>query len=332
MKILIIGGAGYIGSVLTQQLLNLGHQIRILDLFLYNNKPIRQFLGKAEILISDFRNYYVLDQALAGVNAVIHLAAIVGDRACDVNKSLTLDVNFYSAVEVAEKVKQSGVPIFIFSSTCSVYGSSDIAANETTKTNALSLYAKSKCFAENKILALSDAKMRTGVLRFGTIYGLSARMRFDLVINLLVAKAFSEGKITIFGGEQWRPFLHVKDAASSIFFLLQKIAENQKYRGEIYNVGSPAQNFQIKTIGKKIKEMIPGTELISSPENPDPRNYRANFDKFTDLGFATQHTIEDGMQEIIQFCKTKKVVNFTHTQYNNYRHLASGALRKLTQK
>src|SRR4030095_9718899 len=292
-NILLVGGAGYIGSALLPMLLEKGHRVRLLDLFLYGAEPIRDFMHhpRLEIMRADFRQVDKVVEATKNMDAVIHLGAIVGDPACALNEDLTIEVNLMATRMIAEVAKGSGVSRFIFASTCSVYGACDEVLDEHSELNPVSLYARSKIASERVLLSLSDSNFAPTVLRFGTIYGLSGRTRFDLVINLLTAKALIDGQITIRGGDQWRPFVHVNDAALAVFKTLEVPFPLVKH--ETFNVGSNEQNYTIYQIGKIINQFVPDAQIVDQGADADRRNYRVNFNKIRDiLRFAPTWGVE----------------------------------------
>ena len=222
-SVLVIGGAGYIGSALLRRLLDRGYRVRLLDLFVYGEEPIQDLMEhpRLEVLHADFRHIDRVAEAMRDMDAVIHLGAIVGDPACALDEDLTIDVNLMATRMIAEIAKGYGVNRFIFASTCSVYGASDELLDEYSTLNPLSLYARSKIASERVLMGMADDRFNPVILRFGTIYGFSGRTRFDLVVNLLTAKAIVEGQITVMGGDQWRPFVHVEDAALAVFKVLE---------------------------------------------------------------------------------------------------------------
>jgi nucleoside-diphosphate-sugar epimerase len=259
-NILVIGGAGYIGSALLPRLLDKGYNVRLLDLLLYGTEPIAEWLNhpRLEILHADFRQVEKVVQAMHGMDAVIHLGGLVGDSACDLNEELTLEINLMATRMIAEVAKGSGVGRFIFTSTCSVYGANDHMLDERSELRPVSLYARSKIASERVLQKLADDSFAPIILRLSTIYGLSGRPRFDLVINLLTAKAVVDHEITVFGGDQYRPFLHVDDAARAITSVLE--VPIQIVRNQIFNVGSNEQNYKIGKVGEIIHGMVPGSE------------------------------------------------------------------------
>ncbi|MBM3226061.1 MAG: NAD-dependent epimerase/dehydratase family protein, partial [Candidatus Tectomicrobia bacterium] len=222
-RVLVIGGGGYIGSALLPKLLDAGYHVRLLDMLLYSTEPIQEIIThpNLEVMDADFRQVDKVVEAMHEVDAVIHLGAIVGDPACALDENLTIEINLMATRMIAEVAKGSRVNRFIFASTCSVYGASDELLDEHSALHPVSLYARSKIASEQVLKKLASPDFSPVILRFGTIYGFSGRTRFDLVINLLAAKAVVEGSITVFGGDQWRPFVHVDDAALAVLKALE---------------------------------------------------------------------------------------------------------------
>jgi nucleoside-diphosphate-sugar epimerase len=321
-RILVIGGAGYIGSALLPLLLERGYRVRLLDLLLFGTEPIRDVLEhpRLEIVRADFRNVDQAVNAMQGVDAVIHLGAIVGDPACAIDEELTIEINLMATRMLAEVAKGSGVRRFIFASTCSVYGAGDEILNERSALNPVSLYARSKIASERVLLQLASESFAPVILRFGTVYGLSGRTRFDLVVNLLTAKAVTEGKITVFGGDQWRPFVHVADAALAVFKALE--APLAVVRGEIFNVGSNAQNYTIGQVGELVHRLVPAAELTSNDSSSDRRNYRVNFDKIERmLGYRPGWTVEAGVRQVLDAFARGEIADYMDPRYCNTKSI-----------
>jgi nucleoside-diphosphate-sugar epimerase len=324
-RILVIGGAGYIGSILVQKLLKRGYHVRVLDKLFFGTEPIEEALksSRFELVQGDFRNIETVVSAIQGVDAVVHLGGLVGDPACALDEQLSIEINSLATRMIAAAAKGYGVQRFLFASTCSVYGAGDEVFDEKSKLNPVSLYAKTKIDSENVLLEMNDDNFTPVILRFATIYGLSPRPRFDLVVNLLVAKAMFEGEITIFGGDQWRPFLHVDDAAEALLHCLE--APHSVVKGQIFNIGSDTQNFQINQIGEIIKHFVPQAKLIHKGEDTDRRNYHVRFDRLKNLlNFVPKKTIEDGIKEIQESIANGQIVDYRDRHYNNYVFLASG--------
>lgn len=320
-SVLVIGGAGYIGSALTERLLEEGYRVRVLDLLLYGDEAIAEFRGhpRFELIRGDLRHVNTVVRATKGVDAVVHLGAIVGDSACGVCEDLTIKINLEATRTIAEVAKGFGVRRFVFASTCSVYGASDELLDERSHLSPLSLYARTKVQSEEILLNMTDAEFAPVILRFGTIYGLSGRPRFDLVVNLLAAKAVQEGEVGIFGGKQWRPLVHVRDVAEAILLTLR--ASHDTVCGQIFNVGSNEQNYQIADLGPIIHEMVPTARIITQPQE-DNRNYRVRFDKILNaLSFRPRYTVRDGVAEIIEAMESGRITDYRDPRYTNLAYL-----------
>jgi nucleoside-diphosphate-sugar epimerase len=270
-SILVIGGAGYIGSALLGKLLAKGHQVRLLDLMVFGDEPIRHLMHykNLEVVHGDFRHVESVVEAMQGVDTVIHLGAIVGDPACSLDENLTIDVNL-----IGELAKAQGVERFVFASTCSVYGACDEILDERSVVRPISLYGQTKLASERVLFKMANERFKPTIVRFATIYGLSGRTRFDLVVNLLAAKAKLEGKITVNGGAQWRPFVHVDDAAAAVARIIE--APKEIVAGEIFNVGSNEQNYTITQIGELVHEQVVAAELLINETDTDRRNSSRN--------------------------------------------------------
>lgn len=327
MKILITGGAGYIGSLLVRDLLNSGYTVRIFDKFWFGRNPMKDVGDhpNLDILVGDITNLEDLSKAVEGADAVIHLAAIVGDPACAIcDPDGIFETNFVAPVRLAALAREHNAKRFIFASTCSVYGVNEIGiVSETSIPSPITIYGRTKFEAENQILLLASDQLPLCILRLGTVYGISTRMRFDLVINYITMKAVIERKITILGGNQWRPFIHVRDVARAFQAALE--APIDKIKGEIFNVGSNAENYQMKDVGELIEGLIPDLEVIHAYEIKDKRSYRVSFDKIYDvLGFTTTKQVKDGILEIKEAIETKIIVNPDDPIYYNHRVLERG--------
>jgi nucleoside-diphosphate-sugar epimerase len=331
--VLLIGGAGYIGSALLPKLLAENFRVKVFDLFLYGLEPIQPWIEhpNVELVHADFRQVDALVEAMRGVDRVVHLGGIVGDPACAIDEALTIDVNLAATRVIAEVAKGQGVRRLVFASTCSVYGASDELLDERSRLNPVSLYARSKIASEKVLLEMSDERFLPVIVRFGTIYGLSGRTRFDLVVNLLAAKAVLDGEITVFGGSQWRPFLHVDDAALAVAMLLRRPAAS---RGEpIFNVGSNAQNYTIGQIGRLIHAKVPHARLIEQGDDGDRRNYRVRFDKIANMvGFRPRWTVEEGIDQVVAAIRAGQITDYHDSRYSNAKFLTSAAGSRLPRR
>ncbi len=328
-KVLVVGGAGYLGSVLCHKLIEKEYNVKVLDNLTYGNHGIKDLYNhsKFEFIKGDMRNIQTVVDAVKDVDAVIHLAAIVGDPASALNPKETLEINYFGAKMLAEVCKYGQVNRFIFASTCSVYGASsnlDTKINENSAVKPVSLYAEMKLKSEEGILGLADENFSPTILRMGTLYGLSPRMRFDLVVNILTMKALMENKIRIFGGEQWRPNLHVSDACNAYIKCLEE--PMNVVRGEIFNVGSNDENYKIIEIGEMIKSLIPETKMIVDKKDIDERDYNVSFDKIRKaLGYSTSNTVTDGIEEIKESVSDGKFKDYANPKYSNYKFLQESA-------
>ena len=322
-NVLVIGGAGYIGSILVRKLLQKGYRVRVLDALLYGDEAIRQLRDAAgfEFVEGDFRNVGAVVSCMRGIDAVIHLGAVVGDPACTIDADFTIEVNQLATRVIAEVSKGYEVQRFIFASTCSVYGSSDEILSEKSKLKPVSLYARTKMESEKVLLSLSDEGFCPIILRLATVYGMSYRPRFDLVVNLLAAKAASEKRITIFGGDQWRPFVDAEDAAEAFMKCLE--APLDSVRGEIFNVGSNRQNYRITQIGDLIKEAMPETAISFESRDVDRRNYRVNFSKIErDLNYVPRKAVKDGIVEVKEAIEKGVIGDYRSKNYSNWKSLS----------
>ncbi|RMH55029.1 MAG: NAD-dependent epimerase/dehydratase family protein [Deinococcus-Thermus bacterium] len=331
--ILVIGGAGYIGSALLPRLLKRGYRVRLLDLLLFGKEPIAEVLHhpNLEIVQADFRQVDKVVQAMRGVETVVHLGGLVGDPACALDENLTIEINLVATRTIAEIAKGMGVRRFIFASTCSVYGASDMVLNERSSLNPVSLYARSKIASEQVLHRLQSDDFSVVILRFGTIYGLSGRTRFDLVVNLLTAKAVVEKRITVFGGDQWRPFVHVDDAARAVLLAVE--APKELVHNQTFNVGSNEGNMTLGMVGELVKKLVPDAELIDSGRDGDRRNYRVDFSKIRNvLGFEPQWTVEQGIRQVIEALKSGRVKDYRAPLYSNVKYLTEDTASEVVKQ
>lgn len=322
-RALVIGGAGYIGSALLPKLLERGYHVRLLDLFMFGRGPIAGVVEhpNLEIIEADFRHMDKIVQAMRGVEEVIHLGGIVGDPACSLDQELTVEVNLIATRMIAEVAKGSGIRRFCFASTCSVYGATDHILDERSEANPVSLYARSKLASENVLRHMADESFFPVILRFGTVYGQSGRTRFDLVINLLTAKAFVDGTITVLGGSQWRPFVHVDDAALALVRAVEAPAE--LVGGEVFNVGSNEQNYRLGEAAQVIQSLVPKADIVDMGAGTDFRNYRVDFTKITrTLGFIPRWTMQDGIRQVVAALESGEVKDYRHPMYSNVKFLS----------
>jgi nucleoside-diphosphate-sugar epimerase len=324
MRVLVTGGAGYIGNYVVEEVLENGHDVRVLDSFLFGDEALGPFEDhdRLEVREGDIRHIEDLSYAMEDCDAVIHMAGIVGDPACGVNEQATQAVNVEATKSLVEVCKLHDIQRLVFASTCSVYGASELMElNEGSYLNPLSLYAESKIDSEEIILhethdMFSDNEISPTILRLGTIFGWSRRMRFDLVVNLLTAKAVLEDDIPVYGGEQYRPLVHAQDAARAFAEVLE--ADEEKIEHQIFNVGDNDLNYKIKDVGRIVEDNVEGAEVRFVEHKEDDRTYRVSFDKINHiLGWETESNIADGVKEIKEWMKEEDVTNYEKNRFRN---------------
>jgi len=320
-NILITGGAGYIGSVLSRQLLRDGYNVTVLDKLMFGRDSLMELetFPNFQFIEGDFFDKDILVKSLSNVDAVVNLAAIVGEPACVCQKEVALQTNYLGAIYVARLCKALGIKRFIQASTCSTYGQNeeDSVSKEGSKLFPVDFYGETKIYAERELMKLLDENFNPTILRFSTVYGLSPRMRFDLVVNTFTKKAIKDGEITIFGGDQWRPLVHVSDVAEAISAVLK--APLQKVANQIFNVGGSNENYTIFRVGEIVKECIPNTRIKTIDNVSDRRNYKVDFSKIEKvLNFRPKKNVKDGIIEIRDAIKSGKFINLEDKKYYNH--------------
>lgn len=298
-KVLLAGGAGYLGSTLVELLLAKGHTVRVFDRCFFGTSPLEEFRQHPhfELIHGDIR--WPAQEVFHSVDVLIDISGLSNDCVSALNTELTLSVNRDGHIRFASLAKQSGIRQIIFSSSCSVYGQgAGLNLTEEADCKPISLYAKCKLMVEEALLNLADDTCCVTILRNSTLYGLSRRMRFDLLVNIMTARAFRENKIFIVGGgEQWRPLLHVVDAARAFVTILQ--SPPKKIQKQIFNVGSDNQNFQVIEIANVVNTAFPSVRFIRVPEDNDLRSYNVSFKKIREkLGFIPEHTVLESIAAI----------------------------------
>ncbi len=327
LPILVVGGGGYIGSHLVEQLLNKNYKVRVFDKFVYGREVLDDLASNPnlEIIEGDISDLYALTLALRDTQAVVHLAGLVGDPASSIDPKLTQHFNIVSTRMLIESVKALKIPKFIFASSCSVYGASEKQVNETSDLNPVSLYAETKIDSENEILQTQSDNFHPTILRFATVFGHSRRPRFDLVTNLFTAQAYNNGKITVLGSNQWRPLIHVSDIARAIVKVIDAPAE--KVSRQVFNVGDDDLNITIgglaELVAQEVRTDKSGNEvkITINDDIDDPRNYRVSFDKIKNtLGFKAKTNFKMGIEEIASGFKNKVYKKpYTDPVYSNFQ-------------
>jgi nucleoside-diphosphate-sugar epimerase len=307
VKIAVTGAGGYIGTQLVRELLFQDFVVLAIDRFFFGLEPLDEFKNnkKLQILKKDIRDLEKKD--LVKVDTVCDLACLSNDPAGEIDPNLTYQINRDGRIHVAKTAKSAGVQRYIISSSCSVYGSAEEQSLiETSKTNPVSVYAKSTLDAENSNLEIADSNFSVTALRNATVFGLSNRMRFDLVVNLMTLTAFQKRRIIVMGGGlQWRPLVHLSDVAQAFISVIK--ADAKIVNTEIFNVGF--DNYQIKNIAYLVREQLPfSIEIVVAPDDADKRNYSVNFDKISNkLEFKPKTSINQGIKEIYDALKNGTV-------------------------
>ena len=301
MKILVTGGAGYIGSILSRILLERGHDITLLDRLYFGTKPIEDIIEKIALIKGDIR--WFDPNLLKSIDAVLDLASLSNDPSGELDPQKTLEINYKGRVRVANLSKKFGVSKYVLASSCSVYGFQEGSLTEESGLNPLTTYAKASANAEKEVLPLADRDFSVTVLRQATVYGYSHRMRFDLAINGMVLGFNKNGQIPIMrDGKQWRPFVHVKDTSKAFATVLD--SEPVLVNGQIFNVGSNAQNVQIFDLAELVAESINLPFKYEWYGDPDKRSYKVSFDKIKKtLNYKTDYTPRKGAKEVFDALK-----------------------------
>jgi nucleoside-diphosphate-sugar epimerase len=300
MKVLVTGHHGYIGSVVAPVIAAAGHEVTGVDTFFYEGCDFVNDLTFVKSLRADVRDLDVED--LAGYEAIVHLAALSNDPLGELDTDLTLDINFRASVELARKAKEAGVTRFVFASSCSMYGAAaeDEYVTEEAPLRPLTAYATSKVLTEESLAELADADFAPVSMRNATVYGVSPRLRFDVVLNNLAGWAYTTRRIRILSdGTPWRPIVHVRDVADAALAMLTAPAE--VIRGAAFNVGSNSETYQVRDLATIVRDTFQGCAIeYAEDAGPDPRSYRVDFDKLarTFPDFETRWTAADGAREL----------------------------------
>jgi nucleoside-diphosphate-sugar epimerase len=298
MRVTVTGGGGYIGTSLVPLLLERGHQVTVVDRFFFGTEPFAALRGNPSLkLVRDDVRWFE-GNLLAGQDAVIDMAALSNDPSGDLDPWKTFDINYLGRVRVARLAREAGVSRYVLTSSCSVYGFREGILDETTPPNPLTAYARANIMAEGDTLPLATPSFCPTAVRFATLYGLSGRMRFDLAINAMVLGARKTGKIPIMkDGTQWRPFLHVRDAARALAELLGQ--DPPRVRGKVFNVGSDEQNYQIAPLAELVASSMTSRPTLEWYGDPDLRSYRVSFRQAREeLHFTPQLSPKDATLEI----------------------------------
>lgn len=321
-KVLVTGGAGYIGSVLTRQLLEKGYHVRVMDSLMYGGEPIIDMFNypNFEFVKGDVRNREDVEKAVEGMDCVAHLAAIVGDPACAQDPELSRSTNLEGSKMLYNAANEKGVKKFIFASTCSNYGKMDdpeAYVTEDSKLAPVSLYAETKVATEQYLLSQPHSNnCKPTCLRFSTVYGLSLRPRFDLTVNEFTKELALDRELVVFGEQFWRPYCHVYDLARSVVKVIE--SPEEKVAFDVFNVGDTSENYQKQMIVDEIKKQIPAAKVKYVSKNEDPRDYRVDFSKIKNkLGFELMFTVPDGIRQIKEVLDAGFILNPDDGKYKN---------------
>jgi len=309
----VTGGAGYIGSVLISNLITQGHSVKCLDRFFFGNEQFltKQFDSKLELIKDDIR--WFDPKILHNIDVVMDLGSLSNDPIGELDPKKTLEINYLGRTRVATLSKKAGVKRYILPSSASNYGKQEGTVTEESEVFPLTTYSKANRKAEISVLALNDNNFSVTVLRFSSIYGISPKMRFDLAVNSMALELFKTGKIIVTGdGKQWRPFLHIDDAVNAYNLVMN--ASKDKVTGQLFNVGSDDQNYQIDKLAKEVGDAIGKKYEIEFGSTQDHRSYIASFEKIKSvLGFNPKYTVKDGAREVYNALESGRVTDSIKT-------------------
>jgi nucleoside-diphosphate-sugar epimerase len=325
MRLLLTGHNGYIGTVMAPFLQAAGMKVVGLDNNLFAGCTFGDFEPRIPTLAMDVRDVQQSD--LGGFDAVVHLAGISNDPVGDLNPDLTYDINHRASVRLAALAKKAGVKRFVFASSCSLYGTADtdVMLSESADFNPVTAYGESKVLVENDVTELADENFSPTFMRNATVYGLSPRLRVDLVVNNLVGYAYLTGEVLIMSdGTPWRPLIHVEDVARAFLAVLQ--APREVVHNQAFNVGRNEENYQIRDVADIVAATVPGSEVVYAAEGgPDPRCYRVDFSKLarTLPDFAPDWNVGSGAGELLEGYKQHGLTleQFTGSNYMRVKHI-----------
>jgi nucleoside-diphosphate-sugar epimerase len=327
MRVLVTGSHGYIGSVVAPLLADAGHDVVGLDTFFYRGCDFGSEVGQVESLSRDVRE--VAPDELDGFDAIVHLAALSNDPLGDLDAGLTAEINCDATLRLARAAREAGVRRFVFASSCSMYGASetDVAVDEDAPLKPLTAYAESKVRSEEGLVELAGPDFAPVSMRNATVFGVSPRLRLDIVLNNLAAWGHTTGRIRLLSdGSAWRPLVHVRDVAKATLALLD--APEEQIRGEAFNVGSNDQNYLIRDLAEQLSEITGCVVEVAEGSSADQRSYRVDFSKFGRLlpGLALDWNAERGGQELVDAYRR---VGLTTDEFDGDRFIRLRRLRRL---
>jgi nucleoside-diphosphate-sugar epimerase len=317
----VTGGSGYIGAMLVKELLDAGHDVRVLDSLLHGQEDIaaEQESAGVQVIRADIRDADARRRALGGADAVVHLAAIVGDPACALDPAVSDEVNVQATEALVTDAREIGVGQLVFASTCSNYGrmtDPTVPITEEGELSPVSLYAEQKVGMEKLILGGGSDGLKPTCLRFATVYGVGRRMRFDLTVNEFSRELWADHELEVFGEQFWRPYIHVRDAGRAVRTVLE--AQPEQVAGQVFNAGRSGENYRKLDLVEEIKKQTDKGSVSYVRRDEDPRDYKVSFDKIREqLGFQTLMTVPDGIGEVIDALDAKAFGDPFDGRYKN---------------
>jgi nucleoside-diphosphate-sugar epimerase len=330
MRILLSGHHGYIGSITGRLLQAGGHHVTGLDTLFYEGCDLSSNGATLPLLRADVRD--IGSEQLQGFDVVVHLAALSNDPLGDLSPELTKEINFQATINLARAAKEAGVPRFVFASSCSMYGASgsDDDVDEQAPLRPLTPYAESKVRSEEGLGQLADADFSPVLMRNATAYGVSPRMRVDLVLNNLVGWAYTTGSVRILSdGTPWRPLVHIEDIGRATLAIVD--APVELVHGQAFNVGATSENYQVRDLAEIVRETVGDCEIeYAGSGDPDPRSYRVNFNKFARAfpGVGLRWTARAGAQEILDAYRS---IGLTREDFEGDKYIRLKRLKRLRE-
>jgi nucleoside-diphosphate-sugar epimerase len=323
-EVLVTGGAGYVGSVLVPKLLAVGHRVKVLDLYIYGDEVLDRVKDNANLvqIRGDIRDRELLEREVAGCDTVIHLACISNDPSFELDPELGKSINYDAFLDLVDISARAGVRNFIYASSSSVYGVKEEAeVTEDLSLEPLTDYSKYKAMCEEALVAAATDDFIVTVIRPSTVCGYSPRLRLDLTVNILTNHAINKGEITVFGGEQMRPNLHIEDMADLYVYLLE--LPKEKIHKKIWNAGY--ENYKVREIAEMVRKVIDQSISINTVPTDDIRSYQVSSRKIAaDIGFVPKHSIEEAIRNLKNSFDEGRVPDpLTNPRYYNIKMMQS---------